>query len=110
MAGFEFQFSGTEIVHQQVGVLDRDVQQAGFSGGAVMGCCGFVQVAAVVQFVAEVRVFYPALFTDPLVQVGRIRIDGAGRVQVSVGLLRPADVIDERVQVGFQFLVRMRLE
>ena len=110
VAGFEFQFSGTEIVHQQVGVLDRDVQQAGFSGGAVMGCCGFVQVAAVVQFVAEVRVFYPALFTDPLVQVGRIRIDGAGRVQVSVGLLRPADVIDERVQVGFQFLVRMRLE
>ena len=94
----------------QVGILDGDIQQASFAGSQVMCYGRFIEVAAVVQLMAQVGIFFPALLSCPWMQLAAVFGNGAVGIQVTIRLLRFADVIDQRVQLRFQVLVRIGLQ
>ena len=99
--------SGTDLAADAVGVLDGDVQEVAFPGGAVMGYGALDQVAEIIQFVAVLDL-HPAFRARP--SVGVLRIPGAGGVDVTVGLLRRGHDDQHAVDVGFQLRVRIGLQ
>ncbi len=53
---------------EQLGAFQRDIEQGAFPGGLVVRHRGLVQMAEVVEFVAEPGVVQPALLVDPWVR------------------------------------------
>ena len=51
--------AGAKRSRDQIGVLQRHVEQRPFTGGAVMGVRGFVQVTGVVELVAALQLEIP---------------------------------------------------
>jgi hypothetical protein len=60
-----------------------------------------VEVSEVVELVAVDLLEDPALLSRPRVRL--LRVDRARRVQVSVGLLRGGDLLDQPVDVASSF-------
>lgn len=94
-------FAGAEYLAYQVGVLDGYVKQGTFAGGPVMGYCRFVEVAAVIEFVA-VELF-PFGASPPAGQA--VTLVGDTGCQVAVRLLGGGDDGDDAVQI----LVELRV-
>ena len=103
MSGPEMQLVGTgaEGLAQEIGLLERDVEQIGFAGGLVMGGGGLEQMARVVKFVTESGVVHPPVGAGPGMRM--FGINGAGGVKIAVRFLRGGQQGDERVEVGRHF-------
>ena len=94
VAGGDAGFAVAEIFLQQFGTFEADVEERAGAGGLGVGEAGFVEVAEIVEFVTQLRVFFPTLFSNPVMRraVGMHRAPG---VEVAVGFLRGGDVLDE---------------
>ena len=86
----------------QIRILQSDIQQLAFARRLPVRDGRLVQVPHVVQFVAMCQV-RPAAFFAGVVVLGII--DRPRRVEVTVGLLGGGDLVDYRVNVGFQLWI-----
>ena len=100
--------AGAEGLVEQVGGLERDVEQRPLAGGLVVRDGRLVEMAEVVELVAVHLLQFPALRAGPGVRVGGI--DGAGGVEVAVRLLRRGDLRDQAVDVGFELGIGLHAE
>ncbi len=92
--------AGTEGPHEQIGRLDRDIEQRPLAGGQVMRDGRFEQVSEIVELVAVVALEHPPLGAGPAMRI--LRIDGPRRIEVAVGLLRRGDLRDQAVDVRLE--------
>jgi len=95
--------AGAERAIEQCRTPERDVEQLAAARRLVVGDGGFVQVPGVVQLVTVDLFLGPPRRARPV--VGMLGIDGARRVEVSVGLLRTTDGLDEASEVRLHLLV-----
>ena len=65
-----------------------------------MGTGGIHHVPEVIELVARVLLCCPSLIGSPA--MGMLGIDGAGGVEIAVGLLGSSHHIEHRVDIGFQ--------
>jgi hypothetical protein len=68
------------------------------TGGLKMGGGGLEQMPGVVKFVAQVLFLDPAFGARPFVRM--LRIDGPGRIEITVRLLRRGKKRDQLIQLG----------
>ena len=94
-------FARPEHLADQVCVPDGHVQQAVFARGQKVGHRRFIQVSAVIEFVAVD--FLPAAFAPPTRETLATVGDAGG--QVTVRFLSRRYQCDDAVQVGVQSLV-----
>ena len=73
-----------------------------------MGAGGVYHVTEVIEFVTQHILQYPTFLTAPAVRM--LWIDGAGRIEIAVGLLGGTYDIKHGVDVGLQLFVRIGLE
>jgi hypothetical protein len=101
VAGRDAELPIAEIFLEQRGALEADVEQRTRTGGAIVGDAGFVEMAEVVKFVAELRVFAPALLIYPAM-TRAVRVHGAEGVEITIRLLRGGDAGDDGFQLRLQ--------
>ena len=100
--------SGAESLVEQIGGAQCDIQQRALTRGLVMRDGRFIEMPEIVQFVAVDSLQNPALRAGPRVRMRGI--DGAGGVEISVLLLRRADLFDESVDVSFELGIGINTE
>jgi hypothetical protein len=96
--------AGTERPHEEVGGLDRHVEQRALAGGEMMRHRRFEEVAEIVELVTVVTLEHPPLGTGPAMRV--LRIDRPRRVDIAVGFLRGGDLCDQTIDVGVKLWIR----
>ena len=99
---------GTYLLDDAVGIALGDVEESGGACGLIVGAGGVDHMAEVIELVAQDLFHLPALLATPL--VGMFRVDGAGGIEVAVGLLGSRHHVEHGVDISFQFLVRVGLE
>ena len=95
--------AGSKRGDEQIGGLDRDIEQRALAGGEMVRDRGLEQVAEIVELVAVVALEHPPLGAGPAMRI--LRIDRARRVDVAVGLLRGRDLRDQSVDVGIELRI-----
>ena len=92
----------TNLLAHHVSIAAGNVQELRASRSLPVSDGSFHHVAKVIQLVAQILLFHPARRTCPMVRVcGVLR---ACSIEVTIGLLRRSDDVDDRVDVVFQLL------
>ncbi len=108
VAGVFFYFAIPKILHQQVSIFQRNVQQVSFTGSVVMRIRSFVQVARIVQLMAKYLFIHPAFSAHPFVR--NKRLNGPEGVQVTIRFLRCANYGYQRIKVHGKLRVGLHLQ
>ena len=97
----------------QIGIFDRNIEQATFAGGAIVGDRRFVHMPHIVEFMVDAQVG-PA--GQPFV-VGAQFFGGAialsnraCSVEITISLLRRANPFDQLIQIGVQCWIRVQMQ
>ncbi len=109
MAGGDAQLAVAEILPEELGVFQAEVEQGALACGAEVGDARLVEVPCVVELVTELRVEQPALLVHPLVPRA-VGMHGAEGVEVAVGFLRGGDAGDPAVERGLECRVLLHAE
>ena len=99
---------GPHLLARHVRIAAGNVQELSFARSLPVGHGTLHHVPQVVQLVAQFLLLHPTRLAGPVVRVGRVL--RTRRVEVAVGLLRPADDVYHRVTVGLQPLVGIGLQ
>ena len=109
VAGGNAGILAAEVLVQEFGGLHGHVEQRAVAGRLVIRRGALVEMPQVVRFMAQIRVFQPALPVDPVMRRG-IRVHGAEGIQITVRLLRRLHVLNDILHLLLQLGVRVRLE
>ena len=99
---------GAYLADDAVGIALGDIKELCRTRSLVVGAGGIHHVTEVVELVAEYLLHLPALLAAPLVRM--LGVDGAGGIEVAVGLLRGTHYVEHRVDISFQLLIWIGLE
>src|SRR6266404_669691 len=105
MPGPNVQLFRAERVAEQVGFLDRDVEQVSLTRGLIMSDSRFKQMAGIVKFMAVDRVQLPTFGSGPAMRT--FGIDSPRCVEIPIRFLGLGNFGDQIIQVAGQFWIRL---
>ena len=90
---------GTNLSHHAVGIALGDVEEFCGACSLIVGTGGIYHVTEVIELMTCMLLRCPTLIGSPA--VGMLRVNGAGGIEIAVGLLSSCHNIKYRVDIRF---------